>query len=420
MAKFSLEKFPAGFFDVTQDIGRALPVDLIERWTKGAQSPDSARRLLEPSRREGIVVSSDSAGLTRLTERKGLLEILALIDRPKQLIHAFGAAAGGEAVGIWAADNTEMFYSVDVGADGLVSMLLTVQDQIRRECEVQVGLAAHYGQYFSLGGGLYGPDADRVETVAENYTEGGEVVVTAELAGRLARQSAFSVLSRTDLPSELGANLRVTGGPRRDDLSPGVARYDARYPIPYSEDFYADLLRYASSGEDPELLEEVHRTYSRRRAVVLIERERDEESASEVAVLNELALSLAMKKTGLDLLAGFGGSEIKTSGSIGIYTFEECQAALGFAKRFREIFLGQGIASRIGIDYGEVLVFQVLDGIEDIAGAPVNIASKIAQDEGIFGRIYLSDEAARNARLGSEFRAVSFEVSGVRIGAWMD
>jgi hypothetical protein len=170
MAKFSVEKFPAGFFDVTQDIGRTLPVDLIERWTKAPQSVDSARRLLEPNRREGTVVSSDSAGLTRMTERKGVLEMLALIDRPKQLIHSYGAALGGEAVGIWAADNTEMFYPAEVKADELVSMLLTVQDRIGQQCEVQVGLAAHRGQFFSLGGGLYGVDADRVETVAENYT----------------------------------------------------------------------------------------------------------------------------------------------------------------------------------------------------------------------------------------------------------
>ena len=97
MAKFSVDKFPAGFFDVTQDISRTLPVDIIERWTRGVQSADSARRLLEPNRIEGIVVSSDSAGLTRLTERLGVLEILALIDRPKQLLHAYGAAVGGEA-----------------------------------------------------------------------------------------------------------------------------------------------------------------------------------------------------------------------------------------------------------------------------------------------------------------------------------
>jgi class 3 adenylate cyclase len=137
-------------------------------------------------------------------------------------------------------------------------------------------------------------------------------------------------------------------------------------------------------------------------------------------VLNEFALSLAMKKIGAGLLNDHGGNEIKTSGSIGIYTFDECRTALSFARRFREAFLRQGIASRIAIDYGEVLVFQMNNGIEDIAGAPVNIASKIAQDEGMFGRIYLSDEAARNARPGGEFRPVSFRISGVTIHAWVD
>jgi len=416
MAKFSVERFPAGFFDVTQDISRTLPVEIIERWAKGSQSSESARQLLNPNRVEGIVVSSDSAGLTLLTERLGLLEILALIDHPKRLLHSYGIAAGGEAVGIWAADNTEMLYPAETRAGDLVSMLLTVQDQIRKECKVQVGLAAHRGLFYSLGGGLYGADADRVETVSENYTEGGEVVITSELGAEFAGANRFSVQPRIDLPPELGKNLRVTAGPRRDDLQP----HETRYPIPYSEQFYADLLRFSSRPDDTQLLEQVHRTYSQRRAVVLIERERDETDANEVAVLNELALSLAMKKIGVEALGELGGSEIKTSGSLGIYTFDECAPALAFAKRFREAFLRQGIASRIGIDYGEVLVFQIRDGIEDIAGAPVNIASKLAQDEGIFGKIYISEEASHTAGAGSEFHPVTFEISGVEIRALMD
>ena len=221
---------------------------------------------------------------------------------------------------------------------------------------------------------------------------------------------------RTDLPAALGKHLRVTAGPRRDDLAP----QNIRYPIPYSEEFYADLLRFASRPEDSAVLEEVHKTYSRQRAVVLIERDRDDTDTAEVAVLNELALSLAMKKIGVSLLTDHGGSEIKTSGSIGIYTFDECATALTFAKRFRDVFLRQGIDSRIGIDYGEVLLFQVQDGIEDIAGDPVNIASKLAQDEGQFGKIYLTEAAGRNIRLESEFRPVKFEISGVTISAWMD
>ena len=66
MAKFLVDKFAPGFFDVAQDVSRNLPVEIIERWTRSAQSLDAARQLLDPNRLEGIVVSSDSAGLTRI------------------------------------------------------------------------------------------------------------------------------------------------------------------------------------------------------------------------------------------------------------------------------------------------------------------------------------------------------------------
>jgi class 3 adenylate cyclase len=94
--------------------------------------------------------------------------------------------------------------------------------------------------------------------------------------------------------------------------------------------------------------------------------------------------------------------------------------ALDFARRFRATLQQQEISSRIGIDYGDVLVFQLREGVEDIAGAPVNIASKLAQDEGVFGKISLTDAAVSNARAGSEFNKVSFQISGVTIDAWMD
>src|SRR6185503_10587840 len=140
-------------------------------------------------------------------------------------------------------------YPAATRAGDLVSMLLTAQDQIRKECEVQVGLAAHCGHFFRLGGGLYGADADRVETVSESYTEGGEVVVTAELAAQFAGAGGFSMLPRGDMPAALGANLRVTAGPRRNDLDPR----NTRYPIPYSDQFYTDLLRFAGSPDDSQL-----------------------------------------------------------------------------------------------------------------------------------------------------------------------
>lgn len=109
MTKFSLRRFPPSLFDVSQDIVRALPVDIIERWTRGDQSRETALELLEPQTRTGTAVVSDSAGLTRLGAHRGLIEILSMISRPKELIHAHGVAIGGGGIGVWAADNTQMF-----------------------------------------------------------------------------------------------------------------------------------------------------------------------------------------------------------------------------------------------------------------------------------------------------------------------
>jgi len=408
VAKFPIERFPAGFFDITQDIARQLPAETIERWTHSDHSMETGLRLLAPTAVEGTVVSTDSAGLTRLSQRRSLLEILALINRPKELVHAYGVAIGGESMGVWAADNTQMFYADGIPAARIVSMLLALTAQIDRESEVHIGIGAHCSRFFRLGGGLYGAEADRVETIAENYTDGGEVVLTAELAARLSEGHAFTLRPRADIPAELGTVLRLTGGPKLENLAP----VDFRYPFPYSEAFYADLRNPAVSHED------MHARYTQRRTVVLIEREREETEEPEIAVLNDLALSAAMTRVGAGQAREHGGQEIKTAGPIGIYTLPDARSAFAFARAFRDVFLAQGIASRIGIDEGEVLVFDLDTGASDIAGMPVNVASKMAQDWGEFGRIYLSDAVAQ--QLGGEagFERLRFEFAGVSIDAW--
>ncbi len=414
MAKFSIDRFPAGFFDLTQDLSRGLPIEIIERWTRSDHSLETALKLLEPTRIECAVVSTDSAGLTLMTERRGLIEMLALINRPKELIHAFGSAVEGAAVGVWAADNTEMFYPASTTADDLVSMLLAAIDEIDRTCEVRIGAAAHWGNFFLLAGGLYGGDADRVERIAEDFTSGGEVVVTPELAARLQNGGSFQLTPRTDLPADLAPAYRVEDGPRAS----GLQADDFAYPFPYSDKFYDDLARYAADSGNMTLLESIHQRYNRRRAVVLIEREREESDVPEISVLNELALSAAMTRLGAALLRDTGGTEIKTAGSIGIFTFPESVPALEFAQQFRQAFLDQGIQSRIGIDEGEVLVFDLDSGLIDIAGMPVNLASKLAQDCGEFGKIYMTQAAARSAGVGTGFEAQTFQVSGVTLDAY--
>src|SRR5262245_31757159 len=106
--------------DVTQDIAGAAPLGLLQDWGSGKADLASAEALLRPFQIAGTVVASDTSGLTRLTRELDLLDVLRLISRPKEILHAVGVAVGGRAVGRWVADNTEMYYSTAVPVDVVV------------------------------------------------------------------------------------------------------------------------------------------------------------------------------------------------------------------------------------------------------------------------------------------------------------
>ena len=166
MPRFNPTRFPPGFFDLPPDAGQRLPLEMISAWTRSDQTRERATTLLAPCTLRGLVVSTDTAGLTRLTEERSLIEILAMVSRPKELVHAYGRAIGGVPIGVWAADNTQMFYPEAVAPDHVIGMLLTLMDRIGAECEVGIGACVHEGIFYELGQCLYGPDADRVEAIA--------------------------------------------------------------------------------------------------------------------------------------------------------------------------------------------------------------------------------------------------------------
>jgi len=408
VTKFAPDRFPPGFFDLPAGAGETLPLAVIEQWTRSAHTREAALAILAPHAHRGCAVSSDGAGLTRMGRERPLVEILAMLNRPKEIIHAAGTQLGGRAVGRWVADNTAMVYPADARAADLVAMLRGVQARLAAERAVGTGFGLHRGTFYELGGGLYGPDADRLETVAEEHTEGGEIVVSGEVAAELDG-AGFTLARRTDVPADLGAVWRVTGGPVAD-LPPGG---DERYPAPFDDAFLETLHRVsraddAAPGPAPAYQE---------CAVVLVERERDEPDDPEVALLNDLALAAASTRLAAPLLARHGGAEIKTSGLLAVFTFPECRPAAEFAQAFRAAFAAQGVQTRIGIDVGQTLQFELGTGAREIAGSPVNVASKLAQDCGEFGTIHMSDAATARARMERASRTVTFDVSGVSLTA---
>ena len=415
--KLSKKRYSPNLFDVTQDIIGALPLKLVEQWLSSNQTYADALQLLESHRVRGYSVSSDSVGLTRLCQQKGLLEILAIINQPKKLVHGYGKAIGGASVGIWAADNTQMFYPDSIDAATLLATLLTIQDEIEKTCQIRIGLSAHYGSFYSISGGLYGIEADAIEDIAENHSKGGEILISQAICDRLPADHNFILEKHHDLPKDLIAEIgdiyRVINGARLEQIKP----IDQAYPIPYSPDFYADLLEYETRLTDQEFAHDLTKKYIQHKVVVLIESKNGFAEEHEVDMFNQLSFSALMKDIGLRLLDTQLEAEIKVVSSLGIYAFDEANTAISFAQNFRQELTKQGITCRIGIDQGEVLIFNLAIGTRDIAGMPVNMASKIAQDKGEFGKLYMSESLKDVADIHG-FKGISYEVSGVRITAY--
>ncbi|MGH3438468.1 MAG: adenylate/guanylate cyclase domain-containing protein [Sciscionella sp.] len=411
--KISKEQYSPALFDLSRDVYGGLPIKLVERWLDTERADDDAVRLLKEYEVQGYSVSSDSAGLTSLTGRKGLMEILALINRPKEIVYAYGAAIGGHGVGIWAADNTQMLYPASTGADILLSTLLTVQDEITRGCQVRIGIGAHFGNFYHLSGGLYGVEADAIEDIAENDTAGGEIAVSQSVVDRLPPDHSFTLEPKDIVPTAVGAMYRVLDGPPLVDVQPS----DGQYPLPYSEEFYTDLLSYERCLDDTGFAQQLADKYMRHKTVVLIERQAQGSATQRPALLDALALSAMMKDVGLRHLPPDDGIEVKVAGPLGIYLFDEPAVAVRFAQEFRQELAARNIVCRIGIDHGPVLFGELSGGGMDIAGMPVNIASKMAQDIGRPGRMYLSEAIQERVDVAG-FERIRYTVSGIQMAAF--
>lgn len=409
MAKLRTDLYSPSLFDIKQDIIGSLPLALVKNWLETGQSKSDAETLLQSYKVTGFSVSSDSAGLSKLSKARPLLEVLAIINRPKEIVYTIGKHIGGQGIGIWAADNTQMFYPAEVQASYLLSALLTIQSEINKTCQIKIGIGAHFGAYYHINGGLYGEEADAIEEFAENETEGGEVLISQRIFEMLPAEHGFEVVKKGE-SSTLGQLYSVLSGPLLSEI-PALKK---DYPIPYSPDFYKDLIEFEDNLSDATLGESLAEKYLKHKVVVLIERESQELSEQMVNMFTDMSFSALMKDVGNQLLVKHAGDEIKVVGNLGIYVFDSPQVAFAFSKEFQDTLNQQTIDTRIGMDKGPVLVFDLPTGGKDIAGMAVNIASKMAQDKGRFGHVYINGSLSDSLDM-STLKQINYTVSGIEM-----
>lgn len=392
--------------DLTQDIAGPVPVGLLQDWGSGKADLESAQVLLRPFEITGTVVASDTSGLTRLTREMDLLDVLRLISRPKEIIHAVGAAIGGQGVGRWVADNTQMYYPAPVGLDVVLDAMSEAQFRISGAARVRVGMCVHPGLFYQIGGTLYGHDAQTVEGLAEHHAGPGEILVTREALAALPDASPYALRPREDLAALHLAGVFALGGGRR---LPDLAAADPRYPHPFTDEFFESLLRLDAEPDPSAVKQRLYAAYQRERAVVLVVREPSPDASDDLTgMLDDLVTNTCLDAIVRET-AGRGGPIVTSGGGLALLAFGTTREALEFSRAIRARGADNGIPVRIGIDRGAVLFFENPDGSKSIAGDPINIASKISEDAGRAGRISVTDRAA--AQLDPAPAAEPFEVT---------
>jgi hypothetical protein len=378
--------------DVTQDLAGPVPLGLLQDWGSGKADLASAEALLRPFQLAGTVVASDSSGLTRLTRELDLIDVLRLVSRPKEILHAVGTAVGGRAVGRWVADNTQMYYPAAVPLSVVLDAMSEAQCRIAGGTRVRVGLCVHPGLFYEIGGTLYGHDATLVEGLAEHHAGPGEILLTREAVAGLPDAAPYALRARDDLPAYHATGVFALGEARR---LPDLAAADPRYPHPFTDEFFESLLALDVQPDPVPVKERLYARYQRERAVALVARERAPDAGNDdlTALLDDLVTNTCLDAIVRET-AGRGGPIVTSGGGLALLAYDTAGEALEFARAARARAADNGIPVRIGIDHGPVLLFETPDGSRSVAGDPINIASKIAEDAGLAGRISLTTRAA--------------------------
>lgn len=387
--------------DISQDIAGPIPVDLIQKWIESDQTDATHEALLAPYKKNGTIVSSDSAGLSKLSVGKPLIEVMKLVSVPKEIIHSYGTAIGGKAVGIWVADNTQMFYDDTIDVNKVVAQMIGAQREIDLQ-PVQVGIGIHKGTAYEIGGGLYGVDADTIEEFTEEHSEEDEVIVSKRVLEDLCEEfqsgkdrGEMRVLDHKQLNVEAKKNI------------------NPYYPAPFDRVFLESLFELDTTKADQ--MKQLHEERVVKRTIVLFRAF----LTTEGRLLDQFVVKTAANAFVHDICNDYETQIIKSNGALAILSCEDSGEACDLALALSEAAKKNNVIANIGVCRGEVLVFDLENGLSEIAGTPVNVASKLAEDTQERGRIFFETSVADHVRQHGVKEEFKIQKSGVDISGFL-
>ncbi|KAI9026142.1 hypothetical protein DFJ74DRAFT_663321 [Hyaloraphidium curvatum] len=413
-----------------REAGHGAPPDLISAWQSGSRTDERASQLLAPFKLSGTVAASDSAGLSRLSAARGPLEVLAALTEMKASVHSLGLSYGSVPLdgAAWEADNTVLFYPRTVPVVDAVRAAL--EAHARRAGGISIGVCIHCGDFFSIGGVLYGGDAETVSHLAEECTSGGETLVTRAALDAMdpGGRDSFAFAKREDLVPKVFEVYTVTPRTPVDSIgvsSPVVAdREEAgaeeHYPpVPFSHSVYEQLgtLQRAPATSRQALLESLSRGYAHPCTVVMVEF-RLRATGRPSQILDTLVLQAAAADLVAHATASVPGcTVVENASGAALLLAPSIPAALSLSRTLTALHTSFGPPS-IGIAQGDILVLPSrAPGGTVVSGGAVNLASKLAGELGTPGSVRI----LAGPGVGEVAGGMPFEetVSGVVLRGWI-
>lgn len=407
-------KIIAALADLKQEIAGPIPVDIVSQWTKGQKTPHQQKIILQPFERHGYLVSTDSSGLARLTAERSLLEVMKIVSEPKEVIYHLGREIGGKGVGVWAADNSEMFYpSEKISAQQVLDSMAAAQKVIHRG-PLQVGMAMHRGNYWEIGQGMFGEDAEMLELVAEDFTEAKEIVVSETFKADLHEEKHVYLSKREDLGNFKTDFFSVD----YDDFGQAYAQFvppsveqlvtaEHFYPFPFDRAFFLALKQWGQATGHEDVLQ----SYFSQKTVLLIKVYHQKmrlllDQLTDWVVVNAILNEIAVK---------YDVSLVKSNGDLAIFVADRDSEAVELAEDVLTSMKDSEDKVSIGLSRGEVMLFDLEGGGRDIAGGPVNVASKISEDIQDQNSLYVEASVEVPLHHRAHYESFALEKSGVTL-----
>ncbi|MBF9140893.1 hypothetical protein [Hymenobacter properus] len=401
---FQLDKIIPSTADLRWATGKNLPYEVLERWLKSDRTAHAQHTILSDYAVHGVVVESDSSGLTRLSAERHVLEVLLLIHYPKQIIFECGAAIGGQGIGTWKADNTCMFYPSPLKSLDVLEQMALAQKTIQRECTVQVGMGVRRGQFYEVQNTLFGPAFQVLDAITED--EIGPTAIVWEGRPLVGHESLFHPFDGVDEFAPAGTLWSV----QYASLTHAVPRRAAAYPMPFSAGLIATLQNVNFS--DAQHLDALHAELLITTHVCFIKLHVDEGVLLLEKQLQLVAWHYLIRETAHT----FGIDVAEYAGPVVIVLEASFQAMVAFIQKLCAATRSIELSCSFGMAYGHVLRELKKDGSTNIVGgAPVNYASKLAEDVGVPDHLHLLENCQAEAAFLQSGEAFTLGISHVEL-----